>query len=129
MKFKTSPPNRPTRVIAALVVLSFGVAIVVTTPMPVSLAGAAVVAVAGCILCTELWAYCRERWSGRDRYDLSLLNDAPSYTGLSRDDPGRDPDTPSWESEAGDIVYCHRCDVSMPASYSTCPKCGALLGH
>jgi hypothetical protein len=129
MKFKTSPTNRATRVIAALVVLSFGAAILGTTPMPIALAGAVVVAVAGCILCAELWACCRERWSRRDPYDLSLLDDAPGYNGPSRDDPKRKPDAPSWESEEGDTVYCHRCDVSMPAAYSTCPKCGALLGH
>ena len=129
MKFKTSPSNGATRVIAALVVLSLGIGILVTIPMPAALAGAAIVAVAGSIICGELWAYCRKRWSDRDPYDLSLLNDAAGYEGPSRDDPKRIPAGASWESEEGDTVYCHRCDVSMPSAYSTCPKCGVPLGQ
>ena len=129
MKFQTAPANRSTRVIAALVILSLGVGILLSTPMPAAIAGTVLAAIAGVVLCSELWTYCRERWNRRDPYDLSLLDDAPIFTGPSRDDPGHTPAAPSWASEAEDTVYCHRCDVSMPAAYSTCPKCGTLLGH
>ena len=131
MTCRRPPANRVTRVIAALIVLSFGAGIFAVTPMPpaLALAGAAVAAIAGCVLCREALAYSRERWRRRDRYDLSLLDDAPRYNGPSRDDPDQGPETPSWESEEGDVVYCHRCDVSMTTALSVCPKCGCRLGH
>jgi hypothetical protein len=129
MKFRTGPANRVTRVVAALVVLGIGVGILVSSPMPAALAVSVIVAVAGGTLCMEARAFLRERWRRRDPYDLSLLNDLPGYSGPSRDNPIQPPDALAWESEPGDTVYCHRCDVSMPASYSTCPKCGSMLGH
>ena len=84
---------------------------------------------AGGILCSEAMAYGRERWSRRNRYDLTLLNDVESYHGPSRDDPNFKAETPDWEAEEGDTIYCQRCDISMPTTYSICPKCGAALGH
>ena len=80
-------------------------------------------------LCNEALALGRERWRRRDRFDLRLLDDTRPYAGPSRDDPGVQPEAPDWESVEGVVVYCHRCDVSMPTFHSICPKCGCPLGH
>lgn len=129
MKFKTSPVNRAVRVLAALILLSVGTAGLVATPMPAALIGAAI-AVIGCsVLVRELLEYGRELWRRRDRYDLAQLDETPLYKGPSRDDPGAaSSETPSWDSEEGDVVYCHHCDVSMCTTHSVCPKCGRWLG-
>lgn len=97
--------------------------------MPLALLGAGLTAVAGAVLCFEVWTYASERWNRRDPYDLSLLDRTESYRGPSRDDPQVDSEAPDWDVEEGDTVYCHRCDVSMPTAYSICPKCGAVLGR
>src|SRR5438067_2482904 len=129
MKFRASPANRPTRVIAALAVLALAATSVGVAPGPVGFAGGAISAAAICVLCAEGLAFVRERWRRRDKYDLTLLDDTRHYEGPSHDDPGRRPETPAWESEEDDVVYCHRCDVSMPTFHSICPKCGCPLGR
>jgi len=128
MKFSTAPANRPTRLVATLVILSFGVGMIVCTPMPGGIAGVALTAVGGCLLCSQLWAIAREKWSRRDRYDLTLLDNTSGYTGPSRDNPAAPREDPDWESEAEDTVYCHRCDISMPNNYAICPQCGSRVG-
>src|SRR6476659_1087532 len=129
MKFNTSPANRPTRVIAALVVLSLVACRIAAVPTPAALVGGVIAAVALSVLCMEGLAFARERWRGRDKYDLTLLDDTQHYGGPSPDNPGYGPETPAWESEEDDVVYCHWCDVSMPTLHSICPKCGRPLGH
>jgi hypothetical protein len=128
MRFSASPTNRAVRILAALVIISLGVGMLAVTAMPVALAPAALIAVGGCILCAEVWAYCLVRYRRRDRYDLSLLDEIPGYNGPSRDEPSSAPQNPDWESEEGDVAYCHRCDVSMPPGCAICPQCGAVLG-
>jgi hypothetical protein len=129
MTFKVAPANRITRIVAAVAIL--GIAAMVHTPRsgPAAIIGAALAMCAAGILCIEARAYFREFRSRRDRYDLSLLIDTPGFQGPSRDDPEHGPLAPAWESEDGDTVYCHRCDVSMPDTYSICPTCGAKLGN
>ncbi len=114
---------------AALVLLALSLPILTSLPMPAALAGIGLAVIAGSVLCTEIWNYACERWRTRDRYDLTLLSGTPEYKGPSRDDGSLTADLqPLWETEEGDVVYCHRCDVSMPVSYSVCPKCGSILG-
>ncbi len=129
MKFRTSPVNRPTRVLAALVVLSLVGCGLVAAPLPGAIVAGAIALIACAVLGREAFAYGQERWRRRDRYDLTLLDDTPHYAGPSREAPGQGTDKPDWETEEGDAVYCHRCDVSMPTFHSICPKCGCPLGH
>ena len=129
MMFRVAPANRPTRVLAACILLGIGLGIAETKPMPPGLVGVALTAVACAVLFFEAWTYGRERWNRRDPYDLSLLNHVETYQGPSRDDPCAGPELPEWEAQDSDTVYCHRCDVSMPTAYSVCPKCGGVLGR
>ena len=96
-------------------------------PMPLALVGALLTTVAACLLSAEGLSTVRVQRHRRDAYDLSLLKDAETYTGPSRDNPEAGTEKPSWESEDGDAVYCHQCDVSIPAANSICPNCGKTL--
>jgi hypothetical protein len=61
-----------------------------------------------------LW---RER---RGAYDLRLLREIHERE-MNRDEPEED----RYER---DMIYCHRCNLSVPESYSICPECGGFLG-
>jgi hypothetical protein len=76
----------------------------------------------------EAWRYGRELLNRPDPYDLSLLKEAPTYQGPSRDNPEEREPSPTYECDDENVVYCYRCDVSMPAHYDICPRCGNFLG-
>ena len=127
MLFRTAPVNRAARVTAAVVLLSFGAPLLLSRSILFMMAGLPLAGVGvGVIVFEAVQAVQRHR-SRPDRYDLSLLKETEGYRGPSRDDPDDRPEIPAWETENGDTVYCHRCDVSMPATYSVCPQCGAIL--
>ena len=128
MQFRTSPVNRITRVVAALLLMSIGGLFLVGNGLVGSLFALVPVGAGLGILLLEAWRAGQE-WRNRpDPYDLSLLKDLPSYQGPSRDNPLHKEDASTHEAEGANTVYCHRCDVSMPAHYDICPRCGNFLG-
>lgn len=113
MWFRTGPANRFTRLVAALLVLSFGVWLLFPLP-PVGFA------LIGFGLSLAVWhgiGLARER---RGKYDLGLLR-AIHEKELNRDEPEED----RYER---DMAYCHRCNLSVPDTHSICPECGGHLG-
>ena len=59
----------------------------------------------------QMW---RER---RDPYDLSRLFEQQTDEPEDTDDTDRE------------MIFCHRCGVSVPGTYSLCPECGGVLGR
>lgn len=119
--------NRKTiRIMAALILIAFGAELANAIGFPLNLLGAAIAGVGVVVFCSEVWTTMRSR--RHDRYDLSSLKDAPTFSGASRDDPYERTLEPEWSAEDGDDILCRHCNLSVPASHSICPGCGRFLG-
>lgn len=129
MQFRTTPVNRATRIVAALVLMGFGGLSVYGALFAERLLGVALLSTGLGVILFEAWRYGSERLNRPDPYDLSLLKDTPIYRGPSRDDPNDREEEPAYECDDENVVYCYRCDVSMPAHYDICPRCGNFLGR
>lgn len=113
MIFRVNPTNRPTRLLASLLLAAVGGGLLSPWP-PFGL----LMLAAGCGLALYqgigMW---RDR---RDPYDLEGLRQLHEKD-LAQDEPEDEP----YER---DMAYCHRCNLSVPATHTICPECGGFLG-
>ncbi|MCW3095469.1 MAG: hypothetical protein JWL77_1087 [Chthonomonadaceae bacterium] len=114
MLFRGEPANRITRLFAGLVLMG------ISAPMflfrnPLSLLiGFTICGIGLGVVVWQGWQMWRER---PDPYDLNRLWDKPAP------EPDKPLETPADE----DLIYCHRCGVSMSEIHAICPQCGNFL--
>lgn len=108
------PSQRFTRFLAAVVLMSLGAGLM----FPFRFIGVAVIAFGFCLAVPQAMEMWRAR---RNPYDLSLLREIHERE-AARDEPEED-------NAERDMIYCHRCNLSVPETYSICPECGSILGR
>lgn len=114
MFFRGEPANRITRLFAGLVLLGMGAPLLLFRNPPIMVVGLAICGIGlGAVVWQGILMW-RER---RDPYDLSRLWDTPPP----------EPDQPLEALGDEDLIYCHRCGISMSEAHSICPKCGNFL--
>lgn len=114
MLFRGGSYNRITRLFAGLVLAGMGAPMLVFRNPPILLVG---VAICGIGLGVVVWQGV-QMWRERpDPYDLNRLWDTPPA----------EPDQPKETPDDGDLIYCHRCGVSMSEAHAICPQCGNFL--
>jgi len=104
------PYRRWMRLVAALVLMAMSTALLYPFP-PLGIGLMAAGAGIALYQAVQIW---RER---RDPYDLSRLFEQPPDEPEETDDTDRE------------MIFCHRCGVSVPGMYSLCPECGGVLGQ
>ena len=121
MRFEVSPPNRPTRIAAGVVVLCIGIGIAAIPSILSVVGGVGLFATGLCVVCANVYTGMQE-WLRRrsDPYDLSRLWEEP----LPEEDPTVLHPAPGPE----DLLYCHHCGASMHGNHAVCPDCGHRLG-
>lgn len=112
MWFRTGPANRFTRLVASLLLASFGVGFL----FPLPPLGIALILLG---LSLSVWQGVQMARERRGKYDLMLLRE------LHEKDVAREEPEPDRYEQ--DMVYCHRCALSFPDTHSICPQCGAIL--
>jgi len=101
------------RLIAALVIAAIGM-VYLTPPLHLIF-----LSVGSIVAAIEIIGLVRERPGA---YSLSNLKEIHEKE-LRRDEPEE------FEVDhEGELTYCYRCDVSVPAHYAVCPQCGIPLG-
>jgi hypothetical protein len=122
MMFEVSPPNRPTRIVAGLVVLGIGIGITRIPGFLSTFSGLGLFVTGLGFAYFNIYEAMTEflRKRSEDPYDLSRLWDDP----LPESGANIEPDEGAQE----DVVYCHRCGASISAAFSICPDCGHRLG-
>jgi hypothetical protein len=101
--------------IGAILVVAFGGALLLVTPIFGAMLGVAGVGLL-------VWQV-RALWKSReDPYDLKKLWDAPVPI---EGDAIEEPDESYLEADS--LAYCHRCGHAVPDGYARCPGCGSPL--
>lgn len=114
MLFRGGAANRITRLFAGLVLMAMGAPLLLYRNPVALLLG---LGICGAGLGAVIWQGVR-MWRERpDPYDLNRLWDTPPP----------EPDQPQEAFGDEDLIYCHRCGISMPETHSICPKCGNFL--
>ena len=121
MRFEVSPPNRPTRIVAGLIIMCFGLGIAAIPGIMSTVGGLGLFFSGLAVVCVNVYQ-AMEEWlrRRRDPYDLSRLWEDPL--------PEEQPDEETVLPDDDELVYCHRCGASMDRRFGVCPDCGARLG-
>ena len=114
MFFRGGAYNRITRLFAGLILMAMGAPMLVFRNPAIVLVG---LSICGIGLGVVMWQG-GQMWRERpDPYDLNRLWDKPPP------EPDKPLETPADE----DLIYCHRCGVSMSGIHAICPQCGSFL--
>ena len=110
------------RMVSAVVLMAFGGSILSFGNLPAIVLGLALLILGAAILLQGLSESVRDRRSRPERYDLSELRRIHVEIESKSQEP-------TVESDPDEMVYCHRCGVSMSQAHSICPECGGPLGR
>ena len=114
MLFRGGNYNRITRLFAGLALMGMGTWLIAYWNPISSLVG---FTICGSGIGVVIWQSV-QMWRERpDPYDLNRLWDKPAP----------EPDQPLETPADKDLIYCHRCGVSMSAIHAICPQCGQFL--
>jgi uncharacterized paraquat-inducible protein A len=114
MHFRMEPANRIMRLFAGLVLMGFGAPLFLYHSLPAMLLGLLICGTGLGVVAWQGWRMWQER---EDPYDLNRLWDKPPA----------EPDKALEMRGDENLVYCHRCGISMSEAHSICPKCGHFL--
>ena len=121
MFFRGHPINRPTRIVAALVIMSIGAPMLFTGLWAFVVLGAVFTGIGVFSAGVESWRWFLD-WKHRpDPYDLTRLWEEP----LPEKAHALEPEEDDVERE---YPLCHRCGDAVAPGYAVCPHCGCFLG-
>jgi hypothetical protein len=122
MLFRIRPINRITRILAILVLMSFGVPLFLFSILPLFLIGCLLELTGFAAIIVQLFQMWRERPDPYDLHRLKLV--------MEQEDARQDElDEEEADRYDRNLVVCHRCGASMADFHSICPSCGTPLGH